>query len=147
VLAALAAHRLGQGLDRESGRFALDEDYGECVPGLRTGAGNDDEVAGELGVRYQPFASVDDVGAAVAFCGRADVGAGAVVGLGEGERDRELAAGDARQQLLSLFFRAELVDGVREGVVDVGEDADAAVTFASSAAISRYWATVSPDPP
>lgn len=88
VLAAPAAHRLRQRGDRQAGRVALDEQRRQLPTAFLPGPRDNNEVAGEVRVGDQPLATVDDVVAAVAAGGSADVGAGATVRLGQGESDR-----------------------------------------------------------
>ena len=84
-------------------------------------------MAGEVRVRYQPLPAVDHIGAVGAASGRAEVQPGAVVGLGQRERNREIAARDAREQLRALLLGSVLADRMRERVVDMHERANAAM--------------------
>ena len=91
--------------------------------------GEEDEMGGEVGVRDQVLDAVDDVLPVVPQGGGADVGAGAVVGLGQGEGDGQLAGGRAGQDGGGLIVARHGRQGVGHGVVDVDQGPDAALTL------------------
>lgn len=111
VLTALASHDLRERLDGEPGRVA----WHEIGLELRVaGSGDHAEVAGEVGVRYQPFAAVQHNVIAAVVSRRGEVSSGTVRRFRQGEGYRALPRGDAWEQGLALVLVSESAQRVRE---------------------------------
>jgi len=105
MLAALAPHSLRKRRDRQAGRVPLDHDARDPFgTRARIGLADDHEMRGNVGIRDQPFASIEHIVVAVADRMRADVQPGTEIGFRQTERDRLRTVRNTGHDVLELLL-------------------------------------------